>query len=677
MASDRVIEEIKQRLDLETYIGRSVELKRAGRTFKACCPFHAENTPSFVIFPHTQTWHCFGACGVGGDLFSYVQRREGLTFAEALRLLAREAGVTLEEENDAQREAQAARERLLAVCEAAHQQFQSWLYQLDEAAACRAYMTRRGISAETAQRFALGYAPAAWDALLRALTARGYTAQEMARVGLLHEREQGGYYDSLRGRLIFPIRDARGQVVGFGGRALQEEQVPKYLNSPQTPLFDKSRTLYGLDLAKDAIRGQERAIIVEGYMDVIAAHQAGFTNVVAALGTALTSEQIRLLQRYSPNLTLALDADAAGQKAIERGLEAVLDLQQQVRRARWERARQGQGRATDIEGDLRVLALPAGYDPDDLIREEPARWAQLVADALPVVEYLITQHARQANLEDPIQKARVAAAVLPIIAALDSTLVRDHYLQRLAHLLRTDERTLAQELVKVTDRSAATPKAPTLRTLAEPPPEPSFAPPPPEGWEETEGEWGDDSFYLDEVVAEPRPQAEPGAEPRDLEAYLLYLLLERPAFLQQALQQGMRGDMWQQTEHRQLFEALQAHGLQSATHLEEFIEELEPPIARHLRRIIHFYAGQPPIEPEAWEEEALTRLSDFLIRHDEQQARQLHYVLDDLQRTMEADPATMRTLLQQKYEVEQRILRRQRGQQDRLKQRRTVEPKRS
>lgn len=666
MASDRVIEEIKQRLELAEYIGRTVDLKRAGRTYKACCPFHIENTPSFVVFPHTGTWHCFGACGEGGDLFSFVQKRDGLTFSEALRQLARESGVELEEETEQQRAVRSERERLVALCEAAAQQYQQWLRERPDAQACRDYLERRALHSETIHRFGLGYAPNSWDALLNVLVARGYEAHDLARVGLARERDAGGYYDALRDRLVFPIRDARGQTIGFGGRALHDEQVPKYLNSPQTPLFDKGRTLYALDLAKDTIRTAERAVIVEGYMDAIAAHQAGYGNVVASLGTALTSEQVRLLHRYSPNLTLALDADAAGQRAAERGLETVLDLQRQVRRARWERAREGQGRATEVEGDIRVLVLPQGYDPDDLLREDPARWERLVAGALAVVDFLIAQRLREADLDDPVQKARVAADLLPVIAEQDSTLVRDHYLQRLARLLHADERTLAQEMVKLMgQRREARPTAPreAPAPLAPPDGEAWLVPPPPDDMDwlpPEEPDWAD---------APPAPPEESGPEPHDREAYLLYLLLERPAFLREVEGFEVRSDMWRQTEHRQIWEALAQGGPASAAHLEEFIAELDAPIARHLRRIIQFYAARPAVIDEEWESEAFTTLTLFLAEYEARQARDLHYMLDDLQRTMEADPQALRQLLHHRSTIEQKRLAWQRRLHERLNKR--------
>ena len=763
MASDRIIAEIKQRLDIVEYIGRTVDLKVAGHTFKAVCPFHVEKTASFFVFPESNRWHCFGACSEGGDIFSFVQKREGLTFREALELLAQESGVRLESESEAQRHVRAEEQRLLSLCEAAGSHFQQWLRTRPDAEHCRQYVKRRGLSSETIHRFGLGYAPNSWDNLLNVLTKRGYDANDMVRVGLARTRKgrgtqkvasQPSYYDALRDRLIFPIRDLRGRIIGFGGRALHDEQQPKYLNSPQSPLFDKSGVLYGLDLAKDSIRKESRAIIVEGYMDVIAAHQAGFTNVVASLGTALTTGQVRLLARYSPNVTLALDADGAGQKAAERGLETILALQKEVRRVRWERARRGQGKARDVEGDIRVLTLPAGYDPDDLISTAPKEWAQLMADALPIIDYLIARRLDNINLDDPIEKTRVAADLLPIIADLESALVRNHYLQRLARLLQTNERLLAQELVKYSKQARptqrrersdsksrrgenrktwgsgdsktrgrpereTTPHGDRDRSVHQPtiraqklssPPEPPWAPPvemdisteaeigldiydpfseahlgpPPAEPPPPESEWNEnEAAYSEEIAWQDAPDImgplppvvqsydEPSqapvpvpvpvqAPPSDrqttetkagtlgqLEDYLLYLFLSRPAFLPEAINYGLRPDMWPETEHRQIWEALTQHTPATPAHLEEFIEELDAPIAYEVRRIIKQYVSQPAIDSNDWMLEAFNRLDHFLIRYQERQSHQLHYILDELAQTQESNRELLDELGQQ------------------------------
>ena len=638
--SDHAIEEIKQRLDLADYIGRHVDLKRAGRTYKARCPFHVEKTPSFVVFPHTNTWRCFGACGEGGDIFSYVQKREGIAFPDALRLLAREANVELEEESDAQRAQRAEQERLLALCDAAATLFRQWLLDRPDGEACRDYVARRGLSQEVVGKFALGYAPDRWDALLTTLQARGYEPADMLSLGLVRERDGGGYYDYFRDRLIFPIRDERGRTVGFGGRALQEDQGPKYLNSPQSPLFDKSRTLYGLDLAKEAIRRQEQGVVVEGYMDVIAAHQHGFTNVVAALGTALTTQQLGLLRRYSTSIVLALDADEAGQRAAQRGLETALALQRDTQRQRWSRAKQGRDAAKTVPGEVRVATMPVGKDPDDLLRHAPERWEELIATAQPVIDYMIAQQLKSVDLSDGAQKTQAVTDILPMIAELEATVLRDHYLQKVARLLQLDERTLAHELVQVISRPAPAPLVP-------PEPEPPF-----DGFELP---------YDPEVEALFAPRATPSEPPADnLEAYLLFLLLEVPELLEVAEAEALPVEAWQRASHRELYSALLRERPASGAHLEEFAEQLDRSLAELLRRIVGHFATQPLPDEEERVAEALKLIHRLLIRHDDQQAIQLQSLIDDLQGSDVRSNEEMGQLMREKLAVDRRKLQRQR-----------------
>jgi DNA primase len=687
MANDHVVEEIKQRLPLEEYIGRMVDLKRAGRTYKACCPFHAEKTPSFVVFPHTQTWHCFGSCGDGGDIFSFVQKREGLGFAEALQLLARQAGVELEAESPEQHSQRTERDKYLAICAAAADLFQEWLRERPDAQLCRDYIAKRGLSAETVSKFGLGYAPDQWDTLLNALTERGYDAADLALLGLVRQRENGNTYDYFRHRLIFPIRDVRGRVIGFGARALSNEQTPKYLNSPQTPLFDKGRNLFALELARDEIRTQNRAVVVEGYMDAITAHQHGFANVVASLGTALTANQIQLLTRYSPNITLALDADEAGQKAAERGLDTVLDFQQELKTARWERARQGKALASQPEGDIRVLVLPDGNDPDDLIRQEPTRWQKLVETALPVIEFLIQRRTRTSDLRDPIQKARVADDLLPMIAEIESVVVRDHYVRQLARLLQTDERLLAQELGRRKPAPKRNIPSAPRRTDAPPPIQnsravvaaiPSNDEPPPdfeyeiplEAYTDEFG-WSEPAEFYDpynEAVAEVAPSEEQlvaPPTPRTHEGYALYLLLEHPERIAEAGQYGLKSDMWSVTEHREIWEALLANPPVSNVHLEEFAEHLVPPVAQRLRHLVTYYASYPPLPDENRDIELLNQLDTVILRHEAEQERQLQYLIDDLQRSETYERTQIIPLQQQLYQLTVNRFQRQRLRQER------------
>lgn len=684
MANDHIIEEIKQRLPLEEYIGRMVDLKRAGRTYKACCPFHAEKTPSFVVFPHTQTWHCFGSCGDGGDLFSFVQKREGLSFAETLQLLARQAGVVLEEESQEQQSQRVERDKYFAICAAAATLFQEWLRDRPDAQLCRDYIAKRGLSADTVNRFGLGYAPDSWDSLLNALTERGYDPADLALLGLVRQRENGGSYDYFRHRLIFPIRDVRGRVIGFGARALTAEQSPKYLNSPQTPLFDKGRNLFALELGRDAIRSQNRAVVVEGYMDAITAHQHGFSNVVASLGTALTANQIQLLSRYSPNITLALDADEAGQKAAERGLDTVLSLQKEIKTARWERARQGKAVANQPEGDIRVLVLPDGNDPDDLIRREPARWQSLIQSALPVVEFLIQRRTRTSDLRDPVQKARVAEELLPMLSEIESSIVRDHYLRQLARLLQTDERVLAQELVrhKNSPKRSTPPPAPRPTRESSPTATPyNDGPPPylddydipPEAYTEDYGIDGElfnpppATVPFEDELSAPHAEGAPVAPPapRTHEGYALYLLLEHPERIGEAEQYGMKADMWRITEHREIWEALVANPPTSNVHLEEFAEHLVPPVAQRVRHIVTYYAAYPPMPDENRESELLNQLDAVILSHEAEQERQLQYLIDDLQRTDDYERAQLIPLQRQLYQLTVNRFHRQRLRQER------------
>jgi DNA primase len=270
-----VVDEIKERLDVVEVIQPYVPLKKAGRNYKGLCPFHAEKTPSFVVFPETGTWHCFGACGIGGDVFTFVMKQENLSFGEALQVLAQRAGVELEPRSPEAGEAEKRLDLLRQINQAAATYFHHLLYHSDEAARARAYLEKRGLNRETIDRFQVGYALDQWDGLIRYLIDKGYTLEDVHETGLIIEREDGsGYYDRFRGRVVFPIRDHRGRTIGFGGRILGEG-VPKYLNSPQTPLFDKSSVLFGLDQAKAGIRTVGEAVIVEGYMDVLMAHQHG------------------------------------------------------------------------------------------------------------------------------------------------------------------------------------------------------------------------------------------------------------------------------------------------------------------------------------------------------------------------------------------------------------------
>lgn len=457
-----VIDEIKERLDIVEVISPYVPLKKAGRNYKGLCPFHNEKTPSFVVFPDTQGWHCFGACGVGGDIFSFIMKRENLDFGEALALLAAKAGVELKPRTEAEAETDARLDRLRAIIGDAASYFHYLLMRSGEAAIARDYLARRSLTEATWEAWQLGYSLDSWDALRDRLVAKGYTLEEIEEAGLLVRREDGsGGYDRFRGRLMIPIRDGQGRTIGFGARILREDPArpaPKYINSPQTPLFDKGGVLYGLDMARKALREQDLAVLVEGYMDVIGSHQAGVSNVVAGMGTALTEAQMRQIKRYTNNITLALDPDVAGDQATLRGLEAARqslerDLEPVFSPTGLLR------QESRLRAQLRIAALPDGLDPDELALQDVARWRRVIADAKPIVDYYLAIVAREEDLSTARGKANAVERMAPLIREIAHPVERQHYLQALARLVQSDERLVAEQVTtlgRAADRAART-----------------------------------------------------------------------------------------------------------------------------------------------------------------------------------------------------------------------------
>ncbi len=437
------IDDVKARLDIVETVGAYVaDLKRAGRTYKACCPFHNERTPSFTVDPERGTWHCFGACSTGGDVIEFVRRAEGLDFREALRVCAERAGIELRPPTAREREQREAHERLLQANEAAAVFFQSQLLGPAGADAL-AYLEKRGLDATTRQTWQLGYAPAGWRTLVEHLTARGFTEGDVVAAGLAVEGEDRsrGAYDRFRDRVIFPTRDSRGRMIGFGARALRPEDEPKYLNTPQTPLFDKGASLYGIDRAHEEARRADRVIVVEGYMDVIAAHQFGQRNVVASMGTAITPAQMEQLKRYTQNVVLALDADVAGAEATLRAVEVAAQASERTAAPTvdW----RGLVSYQDVlQADIRVVTLPAGEDPDSLVRADPERFRTLIAAARPVLDHLFEAVTARFDLNDVRARSRALDALAPAVAGVTDAVVRAHYVQRLARMLQLDEQTV-------------------------------------------------------------------------------------------------------------------------------------------------------------------------------------------------------------------------------------------
>ncbi len=439
------VEEIKNRLDIVDIVSETVDLRRTGKNYIGFCPFHDnKRTPAFVVFPETGTWRCF-SCNEGGDIFTFVMKREGWDFRQALEHLAERAGVPLEAPSP---EAEARREAHQRLYDLMEEAVAFYRHHLHTPAGKQAldYLHKRGLTDETIEAFGLGYAPHGWEAARRYFTSKGYTDDDLLAAGLLTRRDDGRTYDRFRHRVMFPIRDARGRAVGFGARTLDPEGIPKYLNSPQTDIFDKSRLLYGLDKAGKAIRERDQVVIVEGYMDVIGLYQAGFPNAVSPMGVALNEGQLRTLKRYTRHMVLALDPDPAGIRATLRSMDVARDALKEADGFRFDP--QGLLRQENrLKADLRVALLPEGQDPDEIALADPAKWEAIVAGAQPIILFVMDALARQMaregkDLEDPKAKAELAEQVLPLIYEVANPIEQKTYLQKLSALLRVDEDTL-------------------------------------------------------------------------------------------------------------------------------------------------------------------------------------------------------------------------------------------
>lgn len=465
VAGKTIIEEVKRRLDIVDIIGSRVELRRAGRNFKTVCPFHQEKTPSFVVFPDRQTYHCFG-CGKSGDVISFLMETDSLDFKEALHQLADRAGVRYEVAKPVPAEQTQQHQRLLDLNRLLARYYNHLLMKSDEAAAARAYLTGRGLERGAWEEWRLGYAPAAWDSALRFLSQRQYTREEMLSLGVILEGKAGGHYDRFRGRIIFPINDAEGNTVGFGGRALGDD-TPKYLNSPESPLFQKSEQLYGLDLAATHIQSAGLAVVVEGYVDAITAHTHGFRNVTATLGTALTPAHVRRISRLTKRICLALDADAAGESAALRGWEVIREsLQRRSLPIRSRGRTVAAGSAAEL--DVRIARLPQGEDPDSLIRRDPNAWKAAVDGALPVIDHFFSIAEQAPDASTPEARARTLSELAPVVADLGNPIERAQYESRLARLVSLDEREVHFEVSRSrnTGRRAASPEFASVTAVA-------------------------------------------------------------------------------------------------------------------------------------------------------------------------------------------------------------------
>ena len=467
LTTGSIIERIKQKIDIVEEIGAVVQLRKSGKSFKGLCPFHGERTPSFYVNPETGFWSCFG-CHENGDIFTFVEKQQGLSFREALEYLAERAGIPLDTQSAGEaREESAesiARKRLRTLNESAAIWFHSQLLQSSAAQYARSYADSRGVSNDSLALWRLGFAPEG-DGLTTYLLGQGYTTKELIEAGFTREREAnrgGGLYDYFHNRLIFPIRDQRGQTIAFGGRELGGGH-PKYLNTPQTILFDKSATLYGLDLARDAIKRADRVVIVEGYMDALVTHQFGTRNVVACIGSAITEKHIQQIKKLTRRVTLALDPDAAGEAAMVRGIT--------VAQQAFERKvvlvpgaatgaptnRRGEPKGVvrfeeQVDAEITVARLPANEDPDEFARRDPAGWQRAIETAQPLIDFLIEARTADLALDTPQGKLEATRRLLPVIAEVRDRTLADDYVGRLAQKLRVDKIDLRRDLVGVRQR---------------------------------------------------------------------------------------------------------------------------------------------------------------------------------------------------------------------------------
>jgi DNA primase len=397
------VEEIKQRLDVAEVVGSYIPLKQAGRNLKAACPFHNEKTASFMVSPEKGIWHCFG-CGEGGDVIKFVMRIEGLEFREALEKLAAKAGIELKQRGVKKDSKE--RNRLLKANAWAVKYYQATLSRNPRA--IEYLKASRGLTDETIERFKIGYAPDAWEGLSRFLIKKGFSEQELMTAGLASKKR--GLFDIFRGRIMLPIADREGRVVGFTGRLLADSDGPKYLNTPQTAIYDKSRVVYGLDLARESIRQADEVVVVEGNMDVIASHQAGTRQTVAVSGTALTLDQLKILSRLTRNVKFAFDQDAAGLAAASKAI----DLGQQLGLT------------------LKVIMIEGAKDPDELIKRDPKLWVEAIREARYIVDYIFERYEREYDLTTAVGKRQFSDRLARQLKRIADPVERGHYIQRLA-----------------------------------------------------------------------------------------------------------------------------------------------------------------------------------------------------------------------------------------------------
>lgn len=426
-------DEIKSKLDIVDVIRDYIQLKPAGMNFRAVCPFHQEKSPSFMVSPEKQIWHCFG-CAKGGDVFSFVMEIEGVNFVESLRILAPKAGVQFKMGDPA---LSSQRNRLLDILELSARYYHKFLTDSKQAEKAREYLTKRGLTDETIADWRIGYSQDSWDDLVNFLKGRGFKDNEIFLAGMSVKKEGGSqFYNRFRGRIMFPIYDVSGNVIAFTARVSPEkeatETMGKYINSPQTMIYDKSKVLFGLDKAKMKIKKEDLAILVEGQMDVTTAHQHGFDNVVASSGTALTTEQVILIKRYTNNIALAFDMDKAGEAALDRGMQE----------------------AMAAEMNIKIVRLPSGKDPDESIKNNPKEWVEAVETAKPMMQYIFDRTFAVIDIKNIDGRQKAVKILLPVIAKLGSKIDQDYWLKVLCQAIDAQEDILREALHKFLNKKS-------------------------------------------------------------------------------------------------------------------------------------------------------------------------------------------------------------------------------
>ena len=594
------IDEIKAKIDIVDLVSEAgVKLRKAGRNMTGFCPFHDnKHTPAFVVWPESGTWRCFGACNEGGDIFKFVMKREGVDFKEALNKLALRAGVEVKEyqrETPQQREAY---DHLRALLEDALVYYRTQLFANSEI--LNYLRQKRGLTDATIETFGLGYAPSGYDNLLKYFSGK-YLPQDMVDAGMLSERDSGGLFDRFRNRIMIPIRDEQGRMAGFGARIVDPNDIPKFLNSPETAIFTKGHILYGLDRARKPIRAADQAVIVEGYLDVIALHQAGFENVVSPMGTALTEDQLRLLKRLTRRIVLALDPDTAGQKAVLRGLDAARSAMDKEGELGFD-ARGLLRNESRLQADLRVATMPDDLDPDEIVARDKDEWGRLIQNAKPIVTHVMETLTAGQNLNDPKVKDQIAAQVLPLIDDLGSPLERDTYRQALARMLRVNESSLM----------ASQPRGPVMRRK-------------PRGVESSR------SVESVSVAAHPR---------KNIESYCLSLLLRRPELLYRLDRKfeefglsALAVEDFEYTDHQLLYGVLrQAMGQDEKDHGQFVLAQMPEALAPLMNELLSQTEKLDSLDDKVLED-LLARFLDLRRTHAMTNVNQLRFMQEDEQQT--------------------------------------------